>query len=61
MADLIQFKPKDDYSEHISYKEVNGERIPVVAIDAMSEDQWQKYCRDHGIEPFKRMTISLES
>jgi hypothetical protein len=59
MTEPIKFKPKDDYSEHISKKIVDGEEIEVVAIDEMTEAQWKKYCRDTGTEWFQRMNISV--
>lgn len=59
MADIINFKSKDDYSEHLIIKEVDGEKIKCINIDALSEDQFKKWCKDTGTEYFKRLGISI--
>lgn len=61
MAESTKLKVKGDYSEHMFTKTVDGEQIKVVAIDEMSADQWQKYCRDTGTEPFHRLSVGLKS
>ncbi len=57
--DPIKFKLKDDYSEHVIMKEVDGEKIECFNIDAMTEGQWKKYCRDTGTEYFRRTNVIL--
>lgn len=59
MAEVVKFNPKDDYSEHIIIKDIDGEKVEYVNIDAMTEDQFKKYCRDTGSEWFQRMTIII--
>jgi len=58
MTDPIQFKPKGDYSEHVIIKNVDGEKIELVNIDAMTEEQFKQYCRDTGSEWFQRFSIN---
>lgn len=60
MNEPIKLKTKDDYSEHIFTKMVDGEAVEVVAIDVMTEGQWQRYCRETGTEPFQRMTANIK-
>ncbi len=55
MTELTKLKTKGDYSEHVFNKMVDGKPVEVVDIDAMSEEQWQKFCRDTGTEHFKRL------
>lgn len=57
MAEVIKFKSKNDYSEHIIIKEIDGEKIECANIDAMTEEQFKQYCRDTGSEYFKRFGI----
>ena len=59
MVDPIQFKSKDDYSEHIIIKQIDDKPVEFVNIDAMSEDQFKKYCRDTGSEYFKRFNFTV--
>jgi len=49
-----KLKVRGDYAEHFSVKDVDGKPVKVVDIDAMSEDQFKKYCRDMGTEWFQR-------
>lgn len=61
MADPTPLKIKGDYSEHVIIKNVDGERIECVNLDALSEDQIGKYCRDTGTkrEDFPRWNITV--
>jgi hypothetical protein len=59
MSEPIPFKPKDDYTEHVFIKMVDGEPVKVVDLDSMTEDQFKKYCRDTGSEWFRRTNVNL--
>jgi putative methionine-R-sulfoxide reductase with GAF domain len=59
-GEIITFKAKGDYSEFIIEKNVDGEIIEVVDIDAMTEEQFKKYCRDEGAEWFQRLSTTVE-
>lgn len=59
MAEPTKLKVKGDYSEHIITKIVDGKPVEYVGIDEMTEEQWQKYCRDTGTEPFKRFSVKV--
>lgn len=59
MCEPVELKTKDDYSEHVFTKIVDGEAIQVVGIDAMTEGQWQRYCRETGTKPFQRLNVSI--
>lgn len=55
----IPFKSKDDYSDLIIIKIVDGKKFECVDIDAMTEGQFKKYCRDTGTEYFKRFNVII--
>ena len=59
MADPTPLKTKDDYSEHIIIKMVDGEPVECVNIDAMTEGQWRRYCRETGTEYFQRLSVTV--
>lgn len=59
MTNIVQFKSKNDYSEHEIIKEVDGEKIICINIDDMTEDQFKKYCCDTGSEYFQRLGIVI--
>ena len=57
---VVTLKTKGDYSGFIIKKEVDGKIIEVVDIDAMSEEQFKKYCRDEGADCFQRLNVGVE-
>lgn len=58
-ARVTVFKTKDDYSEHVIIKEIDGKPEEFVNIDAMTEDQFKRFCRDTGTEWFQRLGITV--
>ena len=52
MTNVVKFKAKDWYPVEI--KIVDGKEVEIVDIDALTEAQWKKYCRDTGTEYFNR-------
>jgi hypothetical protein len=57
MAEPIKLKTKDDYSEHSVMKIIDGKPVEFFDIDAMTEGQWKRYCREVGTECFKRLSV----
>lgn len=54
---IVKFKSKDDYETFT--KTIDGKEVTCVNIDALTEDQWKKYCKDTGSEYFKRLNVSI--
>jgi hypothetical protein len=63
MADVIQFKPKDDYSHLVFIKtdDDTGEKFEVFGIDEMTEPQFKKFCADTGTKWFQRCGLSISA
>ena len=60
MAEVAQFKARDDYSEHRIVKTLdNGEVVELFDIDSMTENQFKKFCRDSGTEYFHRLGATV--
>lgn len=59
MTNVTPFKPKNDYSHLVIVKQIDGLAVEYVDIDAMTEDQFKKFCVDTGTEWFQRMTIGM--
>ena len=59
LVEPIKLKTKDDYSEHLIIKMIDGKPVELVSIDELSEGQWQRYCRETGTVPFKRFGIQV--
>lgn len=63
MADIVTFKPKDDYS-HLAITKTDddtGEKFEVYSIDEMTEPQFKKFCADSGIEWFQRCSLTISA
>lgn len=59
MVEPIKLKPKADYSEHTIVKIIDGKPVEYVNIDAMTEEQFKKYCQDTGSEWFQRFSVNM--
>lgn len=59
MTNVTPLKPKNDYSHFVIVKQIDGKPVECTDIDAMSEDQFKKYCADTGTEWFQRFTIGV--
>jgi len=63
MSDPTPLKVKGDYSERLITKTLDsGETVELIDIDALTEDQIEKYCRDVGMkrEDFPRTNTTLK-
>ena len=63
MADVIQFKTKDDYSHLVIVKidDDTGEPVNYYGIDEMTEPQFKKFCADTGTEYFQRCGLNVSA
>lgn len=59
MTNIHALKVAGDYSEHTIVKDIDGEKVEFVNIDAMTEEQFKKYCRDTGSKLFQRRVITV--
>ena len=59
MTEPVQFKAKGDYSEHLIVKDAEGARVECFNVDAMTEEQFKKYCRDTGVQWFQRSNMTV--
>lgn len=59
MSDPIPFKPKDDYSDLVIVKIIDGAPVEYVDIDSMTEAQFNKWCKDTGTEWFQRVSVNI--
>ena len=59
MVEPTPLKTKDDYSEHKIIKVIDGKEEEFFNIDAMTEAQWQRFCRETGTEPFRRFNVTI--
>jgi len=58
-AQVIVLKTKNDYSEHVIVKTIDGKPEEFVDIDSMTEDQFKQFCRDTGTEWFQRLLVKI--
>lgn len=59
MGEVIKLPRKDDYSDLVITKIIDGEPVEYFGIDEMSEEQFKRYCVDTGTEWFQRFNVTL--
>lgn len=54
---IVTLKVKDAYPTIT--KIIDGKSVDFVDIDALSEEQFKKFCRDTGTEWFQRFNVTI--